>query len=195
MGDADTDMRGKPEGSGFPRMDRWCRGLAPRARYLVGCKQRRWWKPASQDRSLPLITLPARLPLILDRKFFLSGHLGSHAQVLLRSGRSAYHNGQLLKYGSVVDVLFKDVSAMALVDSYYPLEISRGGDCEFASLHDLLGCSLGDRKIYVLQSGESRGYVVAGALYWIDDPDGSTSSESALVGDLERTKGLEVYTA
>ena len=142
-----------------------------------------------------MIILPASLPLTLDRKFFLAGHRGGHAQVLFRSGRSAYHNGQLLKYGSVVDALFKNVAAMALVENYYPLEISLGDERQFEPLRDLLNCTLDDRKLYILRGGESRGYVVAGALYWIDDPDGSTSSESVLVDDLERAEGVEVYTA
>ena len=142
-----------------------------------------------------MITLPTPLPLTLDRKFFLSGHRGGHAQVLLRSGRSAYHNGQLLKYESVVDILFKNVAAMALVDSYYPLKISLGDDRQCKPLRDLLNCTLDNRKLYILQGGESRGYVVAGALYWIDDSNGSTSSESILVEDSERAESIEVYTA
>jgi hypothetical protein len=144
-----------------------------------------------------LQTVPGRLPLVLNRKFHLGKYESGHAQLLLRSGRSGYHDGEHLKYDSVADVLFKNVSVLAVAESYHPLEVALGGPAEFAGLHDLLNCELGDRKLYVLRSsfGGPVGYVVAGAVYWTDDPDGSTGAESVLLGGTGRVPGAPVFAA
>ncbi|MBB1158141.1 hypothetical protein [Amycolatopsis dendrobii] len=140
------------------------------------------------------VATPGRLPLTLNRKFHLSNYVSSHAQVLLRSGRSGYHDGEYLKYDSMVDVLFKNVSALAVVDSYYPLVISEAEPSDFERFSALLNVELGNRKLYVLRGSDSMGYIVAGALYWADDPEGSASEESVLLG-YQRARAVEVFEA
>jgi hypothetical protein len=127
--------------------------------------------------------------------FHLGSFTGAHAQVLFRSGRSGYFKGAYLKYDSVVDILFKDVGALALTESYYRLEVSLADESETDEFCRYLRCEAGDRSLYVLRGEDSLGYVLAGALYWVDDESGSTEKLSVLLDDSERSKSIEVMRA
>lgn len=139
--------------------------------------------------------IPGQLPVQFDRKFHLGGYEGGHAQVLFRSGRTGYHRGEHLKYDSVTDVLFKNVAALAVAENYYRLEISLAGEVEKIEFCRFLKCEIGERNLYVLHGEESAGYVLAGAMYWIDDEAGSTGERSVLYGESDRAKGIEVMRA
>lgn len=139
--------------------------------------------------------VPAQLPVEFGRKFHLGGYVGSHAQVLFRSGRSGYHRGEYLKCGSVVDLLFKNVAALAVSESYYPLKVSLADDADIEVFQRFLKCEIGDRNLYVLYGDDSVGYVLAGAAYWLDDPIGSTEEPSVLIAESSRSKDIEVSQA
>ena len=70
------------------------------------------------------------LPVCFERKFSLGAYLYSHAELLLRSGRIGYHEGQRFENHSVIDILFKNVSFMAVAESYVPLEVSFGNTAD-----------------------------------------------------------------
>ncbi|OLR94801.1 hypothetical protein [Actinokineospora bangkokensis] len=121
------------------------------------------------------------LPLEVDRKFVLSGYVYSHSQLLLRSGRTGYDKGEYLAHDSVYDVLFKDVGAVVVSDSYRPLRISVASGEERRAVESVLGRGLDERTLFRLRGAESSGYVLAGAVYWLDDPAGSVEGPSALI--------------
>jgi hypothetical protein len=139
--------------------------------------------------------LSGELPLRVDRIFHLATYIGSHSQILFRSGRGGYHDGQVLKYDSVFDVLFKNVSAIAISENFYPLEISYSSPVEIGEFRRLMRLELGDRNLYTLRGAAEVGYVLAGAMYWVDDSDGSTEEVSILVDPPERANNIEVMRA
>ncbi|WP_157554186.1 hypothetical protein [Nocardia crassostreae] len=135
-----------------------------------------------------------QLPVRFDRKFHLS-YVESHAQLLLRSGRGGYHRGQTLRHDSVVDILFKNVATLALMESFIPLEISLADEVEVEKFRRFLKCELGNRNLYALRGEDGLGYVLAGALYWVDDHDGSTEEPSVLIATPERSENMVVMRA
>ncbi|MGW4369771.1 hypothetical protein ACWEKT_29390 [Nocardia takedensis] len=135
------------------------------------------------------------LPFVFDRKFHMGPYVGTHAQFLLRSGRSGYHDGRMLKYDSVVDVLFKNVAAVAVSENYFPLEVAYANAQEVDEFRRFMHCELGDRTLYALRGQREVGYVLASGLYWIDDPDGSTSEPSVLVETPQRSENMVAMTA
>lgn len=139
--------------------------------------------------------VPGQLPVSFNRKFHLSGYMGGHARVLFRSGRSGYHRGEHLKYGTVLDIEFKNVAALAIAESYFALEISLASPDEIAAFQSLLHCPIGDRKLYALRGDDSVGYVLASAVYWFDDPVAMTEDPSVFVDDLGRGADVEVFRA
>ncbi|MFE1963119.1 hypothetical protein [Streptomyces sp. NPDC059479] len=144
-----------------------------------------------------MLVLPGVLPKTFDRKFHMYGPVGGHGGFLLRSGKKGYHEGTHLSYVPVVDILFRDVLVVAINDWYYPLVVDYGTSEELEALRSLLrfDSSLGERKLYALRGSSSVGYLIAGSVSWIDDPDGSTSEPSVLLGGLDRTSGIEVHFA
>jgi hypothetical protein len=136
-----------------------------------------------------------QLPVQFGRKFHLSSYEGSHAQVLFRSGRTGYHRGEYLEYGSIVDVLFKNVAALAIMESYYPLKISMGDEVNLKEFQRIFTCEIGDRNLYILHGADSVGYMLAGALYWVDDKFGSTDQVSMLIANSARSDNVEVKRA
>lgn len=144
-----------------------------------------------------MLILSGRLPVSFDRKFHLAGPVGAHGSVMWRSGRTGYHEGSYLEYGSVLDVMFTDVSVLAVADSYFPLRIEKGTPEQMQQVAQLLEWRplLPDGNLYVLRGGDSVGYVMAGSVTWIDDPNGSTDERSVLLGGIEETRNLEVHSA
>jgi hypothetical protein len=92
-----------------------------------------------------------------------------------------YANGQDHDHGSVGEVLFKNVSALAVSQRYDPLEVRLASPEEVTAFSRLLNFDVAaesdERKLYVLDSTDSLGYVLAGAVYWFDDPDGAIEQE------------------
>jgi hypothetical protein len=95
----------------------------------------------------------------------------------------------------VVDVLFKNIAALAVVESYYRLKISLADKVEKEAFCRLLGCEIDERNLYVLRGSESVGYVLAGSMYWIDDKIGSIDESSVLLGESDRANDIEVVRA
>jgi hypothetical protein len=139
--------------------------------------------------------VPGQLPVRLQRKFHLGGYEGGHAQVLFRSGRSGYHRGEYFKYESVTDLLFKNVAALAVTESYYPLEVSLANEEDLQAFSRFLSCEIGSRHLYVLRGEASIGYVLAGAMYWVDDAKGSTEGPSVLIAEFGMSSEIEVMQA
>ncbi|MDT0345991.1 hypothetical protein [Streptomyces litchfieldiae] len=92
-----------------------------------------------------------------------------------------------------MDIQFKDVAALAVADSYYSLDIAEATEEEAERFLQLLGCDVGDRRIYRLRGGTSTGFVAAGALYWLEDPEGSVHEPSALSSG-HAPEHIDVYT-
>lgn len=139
--------------------------------------------------------IPGQLPVRFQRKFHLGDYEASHAQVLFRSGRTGYHGGEYLKYESVTDILFKNVAALAVRENYYALEISLAGRADVREFNRFLKCEIGDRNLYVLRDDVSTGYVLAGAMYWIDDATGSIEDPSLLLAESGRSPDIDIFRA
>lgn len=139
--------------------------------------------------------LPGQLPVQFGRKFHLDSYESSHAQLLFRSATAAYHDGKHLKYDSVTDVLFKNVAALAVSENYFPLEVSLAKEAELKDFQQLLKSEIRDQNLYILRGDDSVGYVLAGAVYWIDDPIGSIREKSVLVAESDRSSTIEVMGA
>ncbi|MFF2086140.1 hypothetical protein ACFVVM_20375 [Nocardia sp. NPDC058176] len=139
--------------------------------------------------------VPGVLPLRVDRKFHLAAFVGTHAQILLRSGRSYYHDGHFPEHESVFDVLFKNVGAIAIWENFYPLEVAYASSAEIEDFLRFQGGELGRRTLYTLRGAKQVGYVLASSMYWTDDPDGSVGEESILVEPTGRAAEIEVMEA
>ena len=87
----------------------------------------------------------------------------SHGQLLLRSNRSE-------KFSTRIDVLFKDVAAMALPTVFDGLSVAEAATNELHDLNIQLGAlPIQNRKIFTIRGANFRGYVVAGAVFWHED--------------------------
>jgi hypothetical protein len=134
--------------------------------------------------------LPVSFP---DRKFHVGNVGGTHGELLFRSGTTGYHRGTRIYRDSVVDIQFKNVAAIAVADGYFSLEIAYATSEEAERFLDLLGCDIGDRQIYRLHGDGVSGFIAAGSLYWVDDPEGSVHEPSVLSSGYE-PKHVDVFT-
>src|SRR5215472_14871400 len=91
------------------------------------------------------------------RKFEVWLYSVSHGQLLLRSNRSE-------KFSTRIDVLFKDVAAMALPTVFDGLSVAEAVTDEARNLNIQLGAlRISNRKVFVIWGPTFKGYVVAGA--------------------------------
>jgi hypothetical protein len=74
----------------------------------------------------------------------------------------------------------QEVAATAVADACFSLEIAEASPEEARAFLGLLGCEIGNRRVYRLRGEEVRGFVAAGALSWIEDPEGSVHEPGAL---------------
>lgn len=137
------------------------------------------------------------LPLSLDRRFLLTSYLPGHAQLLFRSGRVEHGGGERREYSSVVDLLFMNVAAIAVAEDYPRLEVSLATNEELAAFTRFLNIDIDAdaRNLYSLNGGRLKGYVLAGAMCWFDDPAGSIEEESVLISDSDRARDIFVNRA
>lgn len=117
-----------------------------------------------------------------DRKFYLYS-MAEHASVLIRSSLNAYHDGQMMKYDSAIDIQFKNVAALAIARSYFPLEVAYASENEADSFCRFLNCEIGDRNLYVLRGGEEIGYVLASVMFWVEDRESVVGERSVLYSE------------
>jgi hypothetical protein len=124
--------------------------------------------------------LPVSFP---GRKFHLDGRGGGHAGYVFRSPQTGYHAGSALRHEELVDFGFLDVAAAAVLDHYFAPELNRATAEETAAFAALLGAragGFGDRKVYRIRGEGGVGYVAAGSLTWLADPDGDITLPSHL---------------
>lgn len=76
-----------------------------------------------------------------------------------------------------------------------PLKVSLADEAETEEFIRFLNCEIGNRKLYVLRGGDEIGYVLAGALYWVDDHEGSTEEPGVLIAAPQRSDDLVVMSA
>ncbi|QVI24141.1 hypothetical protein KHQ06_16000 [Nocardia tengchongensis] len=138
--------------------------------------------------------IPGELPLEFNRKFHLS-YTAGHSQVLFRSNRLGYDSGEVLEYGSNVEILFKNVAAIAVHQNYFPLKVSLADNAEIEEFCNLLNCDPGDRRVYALRGDNGAGYVLAGALYWVEDWEGASEEPSVLIAAPPRLENMTVMGA
>jgi hypothetical protein len=106
-----------------------------------------------------------------QRRFEVWLYIVSHGQLLLRSNRSE-------KFSTRIDVLFKDVAAMALPTAFDELSIAEVSTDVARDLNVQLGVwRLERRKVFAIRGANFRGYVVAGAVFWHED-EGTHSDPS-----------------
>lgn len=98
-----------------------------------------------------------------QRTFQIWLYSASHTQLLLRSTKSK-------ELPTRVDVLFKDVAALALPTLFDGLSISEATADEARNLNMPLGNKeIDGRKVLLVRGSNFLGYVVAGYLYWHED--------------------------
>jgi hypothetical protein len=108
-----------------------------------------------------------------DRPFQVWAYTVSHGQLLLRSPSDK-------EYRTQVDVLFKNVSAMLVRDSYPRVRVRapRAGS-ETAAIRALCGIDQGKHVHYYVIESEPLSFVVAGAVAAVED-EGSYADASSL---------------
>jgi hypothetical protein len=113
------------------------------------------------------------LALAYDRPFQLWAYSVSHSQLLLRSPSDK-------EYRTRVDVLFKNVTAMLLRETYARLRVrtSHAGE-ETSAIRGLCGIDPGKHFTYYVIEGEPLSFVVAGSVGSVED-QGSYSDASSL---------------
>jgi len=97
------------------------------------------------------------------RRFQVWLYAVSHAQLLLRSNRSN-------EFQTRIDVLFKNVAAVALPTRFEGLEVSEASKEEATRFSPQLGSNeIENRKVFAIRGSNYCGYVVAGAVFWHED--------------------------
>lgn len=90
--------------------------------------------------------------------------------------------------------MFANVKALAVTESYFPLEISIADGEMKLELEKFLGLDSSlDGNVYLLNGLHSLGYVCAGAVYWVDDPYGDIEEETVLLASSEKQNSIEIY--
>ena len=97
------------------------------------------------------------------RKFQVWLYSVSHGQLLLRSNRSE-------EFSTRIDILFKDVAAMALPTLFDGVSVAETAKDAAHELNIQLGAwSIQNRKVFAIWGANFSGYVVAGAVFWHED--------------------------
>ena len=97
------------------------------------------------------------------RRFELWSYVVSHEQLLVRSNKSN-------EWSTRIDILFKDVIVMEIQTLFDEILVRRSSKEEARSLQDRLGgVPTERRKLFIVQSSNFSGYVVAGAVFWHED--------------------------
>jgi hypothetical protein len=111
--------------------------------------------------------------LVFDRPFQVWAYSVSHSQLLLRSPSDKEHRTR-------VDLLFKNVTAMLLRETYARLHVraAHAGE-ETLAIRTLCGIDRGEHRTYYVIEGEPLSFVVAASVGSVED-EGSYSDPSSL---------------
>ena len=106
-----------------------------------------------------------------QRKFQVWLYSVSHGQLLLRSNRTEDFSTPIdVVFNTRVDILFKDVAAMALPTLFDGLSVAETAKDEAHDLNIQLGAwPIQNRKTFAIWGANFSGYVVAGAVFWHED--------------------------
>ena len=109
----------------------------------------------------------------------------SHGQLLLRSNRTEDFSTPIdVVFNTRIDVLFKNVAAMALPTLFDGPSVAETATDEAPDLNIQLGAwPIQNRKVFAIWGANFSGYVVAGAVFWRED-EGHHFNKSYFEGSL-----------
>ncbi|MFC5181389.1 hypothetical protein [Actinomadura harenae] len=108
-----------------------------------------------------------------DRRFFLEAYSASHGQLLLRSMEGEDALGR--HHDTTIEILFKPVDALSIEAFLHGVTIRRATDDETSEIKgSLAGVSGDDVRVFLIDSRDTTGYVIARAVGWREGVLGRT---------------------